>query len=142
MIKRIPKVKKKVVAKVKKEKPVTTKSNMPLIEILFNKGHKWCCVCGGTNMLTFSHLFKTNQMKGNTRWDYDNVENGLLMCMPCHTKFDGLSNSIELGNPETRIGFILANLLDAYAKRVARRMLWLCGGSHAQEKIHEDISNG
>ncbi len=140
MIKPIPKVKPKE-GKEKKEKVKVTKSNMPLIEILFNKGHKWCCVCGSTTQLTFSHLFKTNHMKGNTRWDYDNVENGLLMCMPCHTKFDGLSNGVEPGNPGTRIGFILENLLDAYAKRVARRMLWLLGGAHVQERIHKDISN-
>ena len=136
--------KKKAVAKKKEKvvKPKVVKNNKPLIEALFQLGHKWCVICGAPSV-TFSHLFKDNHMKGNSRWDYDNKENGVLMCTTCHQRFDGCSNILDLNDPTTRTGFILTKMNDtAYAKRIIRRMFWLAHGKDwKQEKIHKDISN-
>lgn len=118
------------------------KSNAHLIAKLFELGHKWCCVCGSTSQLTFSHFYKDSTMKGNSRWEYNNLQNGAMMCMTCHGKFDGLSNSFSPVDPYTRVGFLLSTMKDeAYAKRIAKRMRWLIGDHELQEKVHKDISN-
>lgn len=119
------------------------KNNRPLIDALFALGHRWCVICGSTEKLSFSHLYKENQMKGMKRWDYGNKENGVLMCLPCHQQFDGCSTTMDLVEPTTRIGFISTKMKDtAYARRIIRRMFWLTETQEwKQEKIHQDISN-
>lgn len=136
-------IKKKTFKKpVKAVRVKAVKNNKPLIDAMFELGHRWCVICGSPSV-SFSHLFKDNQMKGMKRWDYNNRENGVLMCVPCHQKFDGCSTMMDLADPTTRTGFILTNMKDhAYAKRIVRRMFWLAEKKEwAQEKIHRDISN-
>lgn len=135
-------VRKKKTTEKKEVKPKVVKNNKPLIDALFQLGHRWCVICGDTSKLSFSHLFKDNHMKGNSRWDYSNLQNGVLMCIPCHSQFDACSNILDLNDVTTRTGFLLLKMKDkAYAKRAVNRMFYLMQGHGRQEKIHEDISN-